>query len=491
MEPVEASAVSFGLFGCCLVEWDTCVSYTNYMPCDRMYLTGRSDKPEVAIFDGCQPTYQYLGVPAPTYAPSVSGSESFGETSSDRSYIYTYVNNLGEEGGPSPASVTLTVADGSSVRVGFATPPSGYGIVAVNIYRLATGLRMGDEKEQMYLSEYTFVATVQLPTTSYSDSVKEMNLGFNCLTREYRVPPPGIQQVAHVEGTGVMVGVADNMIHFTQNMQPWNWPAEFDLELPFNIVHMGTQGPYVFISTDGNPFVVNALDGIESRTMRTPIDSGVPLPDISCGYASSFCMTPFGMVYASHDGLVLLKRDGTFDILTSSWYSTDEWKKMRPDTVRLAYWRGYIFCITDNISFLLEINAGIYKDYDLGALTTISDKPTHMMVSDNGELLMLENQGVYQWSAGKTLRPYEWESRELSWGSKASPTSAKVRSTGTTFDLKTSWVDTHFKRFVSDEKPFRIPRLGRHLFYKISFTGTGTVEFAELGSAEVTVNAGK
>lgn len=492
LEPVEPGAVSFGMFGCCPVEWDSCVQYTNYMPCNRMYLTGRRGKPEVAIFDGCQPTYQYLGVPAPEQPPVIAGSESFGETSAARSYIYTYVNNQGEEGGPSPASNALTVADGSSVQVSFSAPPDGYGIIAVNIYRLATGLRLGDEKEQQMLSAYMLVSTVPLGTSlSFTDNVKETHLGFNCPTREYRVPPAELSSLAHVTGTGVLVGASGNMVHFTRNMQPWNWPAEYDLELPFNIVHIGIQGPYVFISTDGNPFVINGLEGIEARTMRNPIDAGTPLPDIGCGYACSFCMTPFGMVYASVDGLALLKRDASFDILTASWYSTDEWRRMRPDTVRLAYWRGYIFCVTDTDSFMLEVNATQYGDYELGVLTTISDKPTHMMVSENGELLMLEDGAIHQWDAGTARRPYEWVSKKMSWQAKASPTAAKVRAKGTTFHLLTEWRDAYYEKFVTGEEPFRLPRIGRHLFYRVGFSGVGDVEFAEVGTAEVSVNTGK
>ena len=38
-----------------------------------------------------------------------------------------------------------------------------------------------------------------------------------------------------------------------------------------------------------------------------------------------------------------------------------------------------------------------------------------------------------------------------------------------------------YERFVPDEKPVRLKRLGRQRSWRLSFVGTGTVEYAALG----------
>lgn len=486
-------AVSFDYYDCCPLVWDTCVSATNYMPeFERLYLSGRSDHPEQAyVFDDCSMSYFYLGVPAPDMAPTVSGTESCGETTSVRSYIYTYVNEDGEESGPSPASPILSIADGAPVRVTVYPPLTGYRIAAINIYRAGTGYRLGNEKEQSPITDFMLVETVTVGASSITitDSLGEDHLGPICESRENRVPPQDLRFLRHINGTGTLVGATQTGVHFSRNMQPWNWPAEFDLIMPHNIVHLVTWDKWVYVTTDSSPQIING-GVLESRADRQVIDLGVSLPDISCGYANSAVGTPFGAVYASVDGLILVKPNGQFDVITAGWYSTDDWKRLRPDTVRLAYWRGYIICVTDVVSFLLELDGKTYADYSPGALVTISDKPVDMRVTDSGELLMLENDSLWQWDAGSKLRPYKWESRELSWGGKSSPTMAKVRTTDITFKLLTPWPDVFYERHIVDEKPVRLGRVGRHLNYRLGFYGTGTVEFAQLGTAEITVNKG-
>ena len=123
---------------------------------------------------------------------------------------------------------------------------------------------------------------------------------------------------------------------------------------------------------------------------------------------------------------------------------------------------------------------------------TIGDKPVDMITTTTGELLMMDADSlVYQWNAGSTLRPYIWESRELSFGGESAPTTAKIRTQGTLFKLLTPYSDLAYERFVYDEKPFRLGRLGRHLNYRVGFYGTGNVDFIDLGMMELTVNRGQ
>lgn len=486
-------ALTIAMHGCCTFSWDTCVQMTPYLPdFDRIYLTGRSDKPEVATLINCAPQYQYLGVPTPVSAPRVAGTQNDGRDCSARTYVYTYVNNFGEESAPSPPSSQITVRDGTVVTVSrMVMPPTGYGITHIKVYRTATAFRDGSEKEQQGLTDFLYVGVIALPSTSFSDNVLERNNGHALETREVRVPPESLRQIRHITGTTVLTGVTNNQVHFSQMLEPYNWPSEFDLTLPHNIVNMVTVDQYVMVSTDSNPYVINGGPSCEARVCRAVTEGDIPLPDIACGYPNSAIATPFGMVYSSKDGLVLLTPQAAISIITSEWFSTEDWIKLRPDTVRLAFWRGYLICVTDVFAFMLEIDGTTYSDFQLGRLTEITDRPVDMIVSNSGELMMLEDDIMYQWNAGTTKRPYIWESRELTFNGDSSPTTCKVRSEPTTFRLLTPHQDLFYERFVINERPFRLGRVGRHYYYRLGFYGTGTVEFVDLGMTMNHVNFGR
>lgn len=480
--------------GCCALTWDTCVTVADYVTdYGRLFITGHADKPETFVLNNCAATYYYLGVPAPVTAPTVAGVENYGRDCSARSYMYTYVNIFGEESAPSPVSKQLTIKDGTAVTISnIAAPPDGYGIVEVWLYRTATAYRDDHIKEQEPLTDFLKVAELSVPVSVYTDTLLEKYLGRVNNTREVRVPPADLRQIRYLRGTGVLTGVTNNQLHFSAAYQPYNWPAEYDMTFPYNIVHAVTVDDKVYLSTDGYPYVVDGAPSCEPRQCRPANDADVPLPDISCGYANSAIATPFGMIYSSKDGLVLVMPNATFQIITAQWFSSDDWVKIRPDTVRLAYWRGYLFCVTNEVSFVLEIDGDTYKDFQLGALCTISDSPIDMHVTTSGELIMLDTDRlIYQWNAGNTFRPYQWESRELSFGGRAAPTTAKVRTNDTTFKLLTPIPNLCYERHVTDEIPFRLGRVGRHLNYRIGFYGTGDVDFAYIGMTEMTVNAGR
>ena len=482
-------AVTVHFHGCCPYTFDKCVDMAEYVTdYSRLYFTGRMDYPEVAsIGANCALTYYRLGVPQPTSAPNISCSESTGRNCSARSYVYTFINTFGEEGAPSPASRQVTVADGTAVAISnFATSDATYGIVAINIYRTATVLRDGTEKTQESGTEFLLVAQVPVGTVSYSDTVLEKMLGEVLTTENNREPPQALRHITYMRGTGVLAGVTTNRVHFCQAYQPSNWPAEHDLTLPYNIVHAVSLGSKLFVTTDSYPYVIDGAQSCEAKQCRSVDSANTPLPDISCGHVHGAIATPFGIIYASKDGIVLVNPNGQFQIISSAWFSTDDWIKIRPETARFAYWRGYLVCVTDVISFMLEIDSGTYNDLKTAELTTISDTPVDMTVTQSDELILLQDSMLWHWNAGSTYRSYRWESRELGFGGESTPTVAKARTDGVTLRIMGFDGAYYYERFVPDETPVRLKRLGRQRNWRLRLSGKGTVEYIALG---MTVNA--
>ena len=487
-----AGTLSFHLWSCCPYYWPECAEAVEYLPdYGRMFITGRRERPETMSAVGCAPTYQYLGLPAPSTPPLAEGTEIFGETGDARTYVYTYINQYGEESAPSPPSRQMTVEDGSSVRVfGLAPPPDNYGIVGIIIYRTATGYRSGGEAEQKPATDWLTVWGPAPFQSEINDEVLTRHLGPALTTSDDRPPPAALRHLRHVNGTGLMVGHTGHQVHFSEDYQPWNWPARYDLSLPCNIVGLGTLDTTVFVTTDGQPFVIDGSvrDPGQPRPAR---DSDSRHPDLACGYLRQQCVTPFGLVYSTLDGLALLRPDATVDIITKAYYSSAQWAKMRPETARLAFWRGGLIAALAGETLLLNIDGDKRGDYQPGALTTLSIRPTALQVTENDELLYLENGALYQWDAGEARWAYAWESRRLDLGGKAAPTVLRARTSGTTARLfPADEPEVYAERFIADDRPVRLNRLGRRRFWRLGFYGSEPVESAELGFMITTLPKG-
>lgn len=521
-EPAYVAKVPEGtktlvLDGCCFLPWNNIVHFVRLHPDWNMaYLTGNECRLQAATVSqgatGCTITYYNVGVPAPTTPPSASGPTECSRASDARSYVYTYVNEWGEEGPPSAPSSAIVVEDGASVQVAIpAMPPDGHNIAYINIYRSATGFRQTDAKIQNPISEYLFVGTLALPSAVYTDSVPMRALGFPLETLKVRMPPSNMLNVVNISGVVRMAGSWKKKIYMSEPFQPYNWPAQYDITLDDEVLHMFEQNKKLFVTTDSRPYIIDVSSCDESNC--APVTRlNFSLPDISLNHRNSAIMTPHGLIYSSHVGAVLLDGGGNWHNITAKWFGRDEWAKVKPTTARFAYWDGFLFIITDTASFVLDIDGRVYADTKEGELVTISDRPTDVFLGPQNQLFLLYPNGdVKQWDSGADLRKFFWESCELSsddnqvgsvhamdnpsgkphLGVKWAPNYAKIRSDTVDFTLLTPIDGLNYKRRTTGEVPFRFPKFGRHPWYRVRLEGTSPVEFLTLGTSLYTVNRGE
>lgn len=495
---MDAGTRTLEMYGCCAFGWDTCVSVARWLPdCPRLYLTGHAAYPELATVNlgKCELTYQRLGVPMPTTLPLVSYITVPEKTveSAARNYVFTYVNNLGEESAPSYPSSSLTVDDGQAVTVsGWAAQPEEYVVERVRIYRLATGFRTGAEKEQEFTSDYLLVDEIPVSQGQYLDRKKDLDLQWPLGTREVREPPAALQQITAIDGVATLAGFVGNKLYFTKNGQPWNWPLELEVTLDDNIVGMAEDDGKLYITTTGRPYVVDGIADCGDRPCRPVVKSDYPFADIGCGYAHSRTITPFGLVYASAEGLILLSSRDAPTVLTDGVLAARDWAQLRPDTTRLAYWRGWIICITDVVSFMFLVDRRTYQQQaSIADMTTISDSPVDMVLSDSGALLMLGSDGIVaQWDAGTSYRPYEWITPVYVGSHHWWPAGLVEVDGSVTFTIEGE-NGAIFSRPVTRNRPFRMRRLGRNRKHYLRLAGTGEVTFLKMGETEVDESNGR
>ncbi|MBD5584549.1 MAG: hypothetical protein HDQ88_05660 [Clostridia bacterium] len=502
-------ARSFHISGCCLVSWHDRVSVADLSPdWGRFYMVGSDGNLRSVVIDcECRPSTTLVGVPVPVTQPVASANEQCSREADARAYVYTYVNEWGEESAPSPASNIVRVDDGSvvSVRINDAVP-MGYGIIGRHLYRASTGFRPADGKVQKPLTEYLFVASIPVEQRTFTDNIKGIYLGAALETQYDRQPPNPLSGIVSIGDQVRLAGFHQNRVYFSEQFQPHNWPAKYDLTLDHNIVNMGCLDQKLFVTTNGIPYVIDVSSCDDTKC--TPVTSlEAPLPDIGCKYAHSGITTPHGFIYSSPVGLVLLQPDGRWHIVTAKWFGKDEWQKLMPDTVRLTYWEGYLFIVTDMASFLLNLNGQPYGDMEGAELSTISDAPIDMLSTPAGGMFFLEDDKVYVWDAGASYRPFIWRSRPLTSGPDAAgqgrlesqnpargaywwPTSVKIGTKMTRFILIGSHGNVLHDRSVFSEQPVRLPRAGRHMWYKVELRGTEVVEFLDMGTSNMSVNQG-
>lgn len=477
----KSGGVRLHAYGCDLFVFSKCVSISEWIPdCPRLFVTGRVDYPETAeIVDG-ELVYRRLGVPRPETAPNTSNHDVDTDTSRSIAYVTTFVNNFGEEGPPSLPSQDVSIEDGQSVAVTFYyNPDFEYDIKKIRIYRRESGFRTGSEKESTPNTNWYLVGEVPVSTGSLLDDTPIGAVGYPLSTTEFREPPKNLKNITLATETAVLVGTLGNKILFSKNLQSHNWPVSQEMTLDDNIVAIESYGDSIYVATDGYPYRIDATTACDDRSCRSVIKYDVPMPMIACHTGRGSVATPVGMVYVSADGLVLLPAGGTPKMISTDHFSADDWRTLEPHTMRLAYHKGALFVVSNAISFILWLDRETYADATHKNLVTISDEPVDMVQTRQGELLLLNQDGVYHWAASELYRSYKWVSEPIQSGFLLALTRirAKVLTNNVKVTLACEWGEV--SRWHSPQSGIMpYTRLGRHHEHFIRAEGTG--ELTEL-----------
>lgn len=476
-------------WGCDVLTWDSCVSVAEWLPdCPRLFITGNADYPQTITKENGGLVYRRLGVLAPPTPPVATATNVDSDKSRSTAYMITFVNSFGEESGSSNPSNEIVVEDEQAVLLNFQyNPPAEYDIKTLRIYRRETGFRYGLEKEQVLDTHWFFLAELPITATEFEDNVAIINLGWAFEGLDTREPPADLANITTIPETAILAGSVQNKLLFSRNLQPHNWELSQEMTLDDNIVALGAVNSSLFVATDGYPYKVKADVGCDSRACREVYKYNQPFPMINCHVGHGAITTPFGLVYASTDGLVMLSDSPNPKVITTEVLSQDDWRKLAPHTARLAYHKGAIFCVTDKISFILWVDGQTYEDTKFKKMVTISDVPTDMVETRQGELLLLQQTNkIEQWNAGKKLRPYKWVSATIDTGFLFDLT--RLRAKVLNADTEVSIVSHRAKisrRFPTGDRIIPFGRHGRVTEFNIEATGTGELTEIVAGVCEI------
>lgn len=401
------------LYSTCEASWCEGPTTSNHV-----FATGYNDKAyPVRIVPSpvdCSPTVYRLGLPCPIEPPAaVPAVSTPSKAATPRHYAYRWVDTFGNVSGISPVSDVLVVEDGVSVLLsGWAVPVStaGWDIAKVEILRSASGYESATQlSENKIDAAWMKVATILPTAVSYTDTLREHELYEAAPPRVIEPPPAGLQGMVWLESLNALAGFVGRDLYFSHNNEYGNWPYRMTLDdTPKAIVESSNR---IYVATDGHPYVLTAEGDCESAACRRAIRMPEALPMLGC--CTRMVAMPSGALYPSHDGLVMMRGDQQPGYVTASHYAPADWQQLHPDTIKVAYHQGRLFCFGRNGAFVMALKDGASTLAETEHHSELSMRPDEVIITRTGRFYLRIGTGVFEWDRGATLLPHTYSSGAL------------------------------------------------------------------------------
>jgi hypothetical protein len=382
----------------------------------RYYWTGVDTKPsvvdgnELLLHDGdlSQCNVYRWGIPNPTTTPATTPPPGVEPNVEVRSYVFTFVNQWGEESGPSFSSEPKSGGDDATwIVTGLQSSfPGGEPykpldlVKGIRIYRTLVGssgvsFRLVDE-----------IA----PATTYSDSKSSSEVALNeALDTVLFEPPLGsLQADDNLSGlvqlpNGMFAAFNGTDVHFSEPYKPASFPSSYRVSTGANVIGLGTYHSGLVVCTDSNPKVLSGASPLNMTMID--IDQHEP-----CLSLASIVSAHDGVYYVSQDGLIRVTEAGA-ELVTKQFVSRTEWQRLlTPSEIQGAVGgQGYIGLQSASEGFILGPEVGNRGMITIGNLSYIRTVQNDVRT---GEVYVIRNGQLFHWNPARS-NPlvYEWESK--------------------------------------------------------------------------------
>ncbi len=343
--------------------------------------------------------YYRVGVPTPRTGASVTvtGGSAANET---RYYTYTFLNNFGEEGPPAPPFSATGPSDGSwdvaSMDAGASHPDfTGRDITTKRIYRTLPGT----SGQTVFYK----VDEVALATTSYSDVIADTTVASNLILQSiyWNLPPSSIDGFV-ITQNGFVVAWKGRDLYLSEAYRPHAFPPQYRRVLEHAIVGIGVFGGALVICTEGAPYLLTG--NTPSVVSLTKFDTAEP-----CLFKRSIVTMPYGVLYASPNGLALASNSGV-QIMTSQIISATQWANYTSGPFYAArFFNRYVAFHSDRRGFMFNPEDSLTGFSALTSSTAVRGLEQDMYT---GKMYSIEDDGVYVFADSTD------ESEIVTWKSK-------------------------------------------------------------------------
>ena len=269
-----------------------------------------------------------LSVPQPTVAPTATlTTDGPDGTAGAQFYVYTWVNDLGWESAPSPASNTLTVKPGAIVGLApNGTVPAGnYGITTVRWYR--SQIDSAGSVELMFLRDYAVGASGQ------SDDARAVTEAIPSTTWLPLDAAASNLTECWAQFAAATVG---KTVRFNEPGFIYAWPLAYEYILANTPVAAVAFQQRLMVLTSAGAEVFTGIDpgAMDQQPVSVP----------PCVAQRSVVGTDTGAFWASNDGICYYGVDGSRN-LTAGAIKPEDWAaNYSPATAVGAMWKGFYVC---------------------------------------------------------------------------------------------------------------------------------------------------
>jgi hypothetical protein len=302
-------------------------------------------------------------------------------------YLYTLVNDLGEESGPSPAmlntdgSNTITrqigqgvsvvlpgtlAASGADITYFQASPPASWTTASstfipptqldgltpnpsMNLYRAVTG-----SSGTSFLLVKANIPFSGGANTTFVDQVPDTALS-QVLQSLLWFPPPTNMLGILALPNGIYAGYERNNLCLSAQGVPHAWPLAFQLTFDYDIVGIGAIDATVVVLTKRHPYLCagNTPDNYSQTKASYPY---------RCASKRSIqYLKNIGVVFATFEGIIAIASPGSERLLTEGLFTKREWQAMNPPSMIAAVNDNRYFCWFTPLSgpqggFYLDLN---------------------------------------------------------------------------------------------------------------------------------------
>ena len=367
-----------------------------------------------------------LGVPAPTSAPEVETTTSPKSTSTKetRVYVCTYVNSLGQESAPSPASEMIDV-QGQRVLVsginGDVSSISAQGycpIKYIRIYRLVTG-----NEDAGYL----YVKQVKSNKNSYTDKVSDRDLGEALPSLGWRVPYDKLKMITAV-GSGVYAAFYGNEVRFSEPSYAYAWPDALSHVLEYEIVGIVRSSVYLYIFTKGPVYYMS----VDDVTTAVPVKMEGIYPCLS---AQGIVSVPGGAVFPCQDGLYFVGAGYSKPFkISAPYFDEPQWAALWPAQMRGTYSNGTLYYFLaqqaqrESVGLLMKLGIDEGGNATVQNMTS-TDAQVDIPFTDDSDGFLYVKSGtkLWRWEADvNEAMPTSKANMDAVWQSKSFLTGNKV-----------------------------------------------------------------